>query len=346
MKYDVVIATLNRVKALELSLPLLAAQTLPASNVIIVDATDDHDAMKRQVQEIADKCSLEVKILRSTRKNSAHQRNLGLELVTAPIVLMPDDDSLLYPNSAELMVNLYAEDTEERIGAVTAQPVESSPLLARDTGYKRTWFSRLKGRIQKYRNIYEHRCFPLPTCVYARSLMGAGAVPMCIDGTNHRLVESIGGYRMSFRTEILKRIGGFYDVLGYGIGYAIHEDTDAIMRVMNEGYLLATAQRAMIFHNVFPSRRAGGFNYGFFHFANTLLIVRRIIPANHAAWRSVSPYFLYKLLLYRSNCFNSYGRSVYNGAYTAWCHREQLLAAAPEDLESAYCRMCDRFIER
>lgn len=346
MEYDVVIATLNRVQALKMSLPLLAEQTHKPSQIIIVDATDDHESIKKQILEITQSCGLEVTIIRSSKKNLPHQRNLGLELVTAPVVLMPDDDSLMYPNTAELMVKLYEADTEGKIGAVTAQPVETSPRLEKPAAYKKSFFAKLKGRIQSYRNIYELRYFPYPTMGYTRAMIRNSKIPACIDGTNHRIVELIGGYRMSFRTEAIRKAGGFYELLGYGIGYATYEDYEAVLRVMNHGYLLATAQNARIFHNIFPSRRAGGFNYGFSQFANSLLICRRIIPEGHEGWRTVFPYFYYKLFLYRLNCFNQYNREVYKGASTAWKHRKRLLDAPPEKLEDAFRELCDQFIKR
>lgn len=346
MEYDVVIATLNRVQALKMSLPLLAEQTHKPSKIIIVDATDDHESIKKQILEITQSCGLEVTIIRSSKKNLPHQRNLGLELVTAPVVLMPDDDSLLYPDTAELMVRLYELDTECRIGAVTAQPVESSPKMSKPAAYKKSLFASLKGHVQNFRNIYEHKYFPYPTSGYAKALIKAAKIPDCIDGTNHRIVELIGGYRMSFRTEAIRKAGGFYELLGYGIGYATYEDYEAVMRVMNHGYLLATAQNARIFHNIFPSRRAGGFNYGFSQFANSMLIAKRIIPAGHEGWRTVMPFFRYKLMLYRLNCLNQYNRDVYQGAMAAWKNRALLLDAAPENIESVFRDLCDRYIRK
>ena len=52
MTYDVVIATRNRPEALRLSIPLILKQGRPPTKLIIVDASDDHQLIRKTIKEV------------------------------------------------------------------------------------------------------------------------------------------------------------------------------------------------------------------------------------------------------------------------------------------------------
>ena len=137
----------------------------------------------------------------------------------------------------------------------------------------------------------------------------------------------------------------FDEVMGYGIGYALHEDMELSMRLQREGFLLVGAELAPVFHDVHPSRRAGGFAYGYCWIANYLYACRRNIPQDSRVWRRDLPAFIrYKLALYRGRSLvrrEDYYTDVWMGARTAWGDRLRLMDVAPDEAPAAYRELCD-----
>src|SRR6201986_4503415 len=108
MSYDCVIATRNRLKALRMSIPLILKQDILPERLIIVDASDEHDSVKTEVHEISEQLGFKNTLLvRSDSPNSARQRNIGLQLVEAPVVMFPDDDSMWHGGFAANVLKIY-----------------------------------------------------------------------------------------------------------------------------------------------------------------------------------------------------------------------------------------------
>ena len=85
-----------------------------------------------------------------------------------------------------------------------------------------------KGALQPYRNYIENRFFPNPF-----GLIGVATWTdniAVVDDMNSKRVPHIRGFRMSFRTDAVRQVG-FDETLGYGVGYAYHEDLDVSLRV-------------------------------------------------------------------------------------------------------------------
>jgi hypothetical protein len=55
MQYDCVIATKNRLNALRMSIPLILKQDVLPARLIVVDASDDHDAVKTEVTQMSER---------------------------------------------------------------------------------------------------------------------------------------------------------------------------------------------------------------------------------------------------------------------------------------------------
>ncbi|WP_294330058.1 glycosyltransferase family A protein [uncultured Sphingomonas sp.] len=345
MKYDVVISTLNRAEALKASLLLLEAQSAPPSNIIIVDASDDHEAIKAVVEPAINRDRFNYRWVPSTVKNLPYQRNTGIQYVENEIVFMPDDDSMFYQHSAEEILTAYRLDTEGRVGGVSGHHARSAPgeaILA----YKRSGLRAFKELIQPYRNKAEAYIAPKPFTTFAREQWKAqGPFPSFIDGKRFVATETMGGYLMTLRTEVAKTLR-FNDVLGYGIGYGLHEDMDIGLRIQRDGKLLVAAVEAPIYHNFFPSKRAAGFNYGFCHIANYAYVCCSVMPKSSKAYQQFARYAQYKLMLYRLAATDDFGKDVLRGARVGWESAKELAAATPETLDDVYRSLCDRFIER
>lgn len=343
MRYDVVIPTLNRPDTLRQCLALIEAQSVLPARVIIIDASDDHDNVKSKVlagrsQEI------EYVFLRSPRKNAAFQRNYGLPHVVSDIALFPDDDAMLFPGTAAEILSAYQLDTKGQVAGVSGIAAVRHPLA----GAEQLERSRaLKDRIEPVRNQLENRFMPKPFNSYPQSLWKQRDIPSWIDDDRYALIEMTGGLG-SLRAELVKA-QGFDDTLGYGIGYALHEDQELSMRLQTAGFVLVGARRAPIFHDAHPSKRAGGFNYGFCWFANYLYACRKNMPVDHPSYaRHLSRFLQYKLFLYRARAIatqDQYNRDVLEGARKAWERRADLLTAERSDLAEAYKRLCDECLQ-
>src|SRR4029077_14637553 len=120
MSYECVIAMRNRLNALKTSIPLILKQDVPPDRLIIVDASDDHDTVKTEIPELSERLGYKNTIvLNSDSVNSARQRNIGVQFVEAPVVMMPDDDSMWYGGFATSVLKIYEGDVHRQVGGVT-----------------------------------------------------------------------------------------------------------------------------------------------------------------------------------------------------------------------------------
>lgn len=334
--YAIVVATRNRIEALRVSIPLFLRQTRLPRRILIVDSSDDHASVQILCDEISRTAAVPIEVFQSDRANSAYQRNLGLDLVTEEIIIYPDDDSFWYPDTAERMLAVYERDTRGLIGGVTGIETSVSPVASGKDVPRKTRRLIQKPNISRYRDRIEGRFFPQPFNVYGQDRIAAlGPVV----GSGEIFVETMGGYRMSFRTEVIRPLR-FDDALGAKVGYALHEDKDLSLRVLRAGYLLAAAPGARVFHNVHPGKRAKGFAYGFCHIMNYIYISRKVFEENSMSMRSVKPYCRYKIFLYSLKRSNEYDKDVYLGAKAAMESYDLVMSTSLDKVSEVYSAIC------
>lgn len=342
MNYDALIATRNRPNALQMSIPLMLNQDHRPSKLVIVDASDDHNAVRDVIVGAAREAKFEnVVVLRSEKRNSAYQRNLGLSHVESPIVAIPDDDSLWHPGFGAALVSAYAADVAGVVGGVTATPVLNSPLSKSAETYRKNNAARLKSRMQSLRNSLEERFLPEPFNLYAQSLWQDD--PAWMDGVRFSRVETMAGFRMSFRTDVIRSIS-FDETLGYGAGYSQHEDSDVSLRIQKAGYILAATSDARVFHHVFPGARASGWSYGFCQIANYLYVCAKLFDNKSPMYSALQNYMRYKIFLYSLKRRETFWKDVHRGAKTALSLRGKLFGADRAALADVYMGMCDDHI--
>jgi glycosyltransferase involved in cell wall biosynthesis len=344
MSYDCVIGTRNRLNALRMSVPLILKQDTLPGRLIIADASDDHESVRNEVHEISKQFHFNNTIvIKSDAPNSARQRNIGLQFVEAPVVMFPDDDSMWYQGFASQVLRIYESDVRRQVGGVSGVGVLAPPPELEQPAYGKSGFASAKGALQPYRNHIENRFFPHPFGLIAAATW-AGDIDV-VDGINSRRIPHITGFRMSFRTDAIREVG-FDEILGYGVGYAYHEDLDASLRLERLGYALVSAEGAKVCHYAFPGRRAGGYNYGFSAIANCAYVCRKTIGGDTQIYPFLERYLKYKLSLYASRAYSSHGREVLQGAFVAWRHRSRLLDADEGGVRDAYKALCDQYIKR
>jgi glycosyltransferase involved in cell wall biosynthesis len=343
MPYDCVIATKNRLDALRMSLPLILNQDVLPERLIIVDASADHDAVRTTINNICEQlCFKNTIVTKSDASNSARQRNIGLQLVKAPVVMFPDDDAMWYDGFANNVLKVYDADVRRQVGGVTGAPVPAPPQDFAPPTYKKSPFASAKGALQPYRNYIEDHFFPHPFGLIAAATWTNNID--VVDDINTRRVPHITGFRMSFRTDAIRQVE-FDETLGYGAGYAYHEDLDVSLRLERLGYALVSAEHAKVCHYSFPGKRGNGYDYGFCVIANCAYVCRKTIGRDTQIYPVLERYLKYKLALFATRFSSDHGREVFRGALDAWRNRTRLLEANEERLAEEYKALCDQYIK-
>ncbi len=343
LDYAVVVATRNRLDMLTATLPLFIDQSRLAARVIVVDRSDDHESVVQLCQRLAEDAPMPLEVFYGREANLPSQRNQGLEYVQEPVVIYPDDDSFWHSDTAEEWLRVYEADTNERYGAVSATDVYVIPGQSDgQVPVRRIRLTNLP-QIMALRNRLESWLVPQPFNLYGMERIAELAPAAKADGLRHPIVASIGGYRMSFRTDVAKRLK-FDSTLGSKVGYGVHEDKDMGLRVLQSGKLIAAAPDARVFHNVAPGKRANGFSYGFFHIFNYMYICRKVFDTESRPFRLLRRYLSYKLLLYGVRRTDAYDRDVYRGAKAAMAEWDVLMSTSRENLTDRYAEISARNI--
>jgi glycosyltransferase involved in cell wall biosynthesis len=340
--YSTIIATRNRPDALALSLPLLLAQTRQPEMVLVVDSSDDPRPNAELVARLAAGAKVPL-----THRTSAPglplQRNLGLVGVTSDVTLFPDDDSLLYPDAMEHVMRIYDLDTAGLVGGVRTAEARSAPpgvlntpaRAAASPAYKMRTTDRVKALISRRRYALEAKFFPEPFAVIgARMTARIGDMPAGLQSEAAVTIPWMTGFRMSFRTSLIQA-RGFNENLGR---YALFEDIDASLGILQGGHLLIGAPKAKIFHHKAPERRANGATIGAMHVLNRAYVVARTGETDPATRRMTRRYLAYKIAQYASGVMSGFGRDRLAGARAAYRGTTEILTAPPERLDATYLR--------
>lgn len=328
MEYDVVIATRNRPDALRLSIPLMLGQSRPPARVVIVDSSDDHDAVREAVEGARGDSGVPVDLLES-EAGSSHQRNVGVALASAPVVMFPDDDSLWRDNVAEAIMRVYERD--DRVAAVCAAETPEPPPDVIKTTYEMTFKDKLKQRLAHTRARVERALAPDPFVLFGREFWSEH--PAWLAEENAVLVEWMTGFRMSFRRDLIERVR-FCETLGR---YALFEDVEASYAAWREG-LVVGARDAQVYHHKTPGSRAGAKRLGAAQLLNRAYIIARHADDPKRWEKRVSRYARYKALQYRVGG----GGERLIGARRAIAEIPAIMNAPRDDLDRTYSDAYER----
>lgn len=131
------VATLNRIDMLEHCVACALSQTWPPTEIVIVDASENwQDNRDRIAVLTSDAVSL--RYLPAPLRSSTVQRNIGIEACTADICMLIDDDSLMHPDCAEIIMRAYTADKEGEILGIAGVP-GPSPLSIKDVARKESF---------------------------------------------------------------------------------------------------------------------------------------------------------------------------------------------------------------
>lgn len=334
LDYSIVIATRNRPAALRLSIPMMLGQSRPPVQLIVVDSSDDHPATVTAVNESVGDHPVELIILQ-TERGLTRQRNLGLKHVTTPVVFFPDDDSIWFPGVAQAQMEVYEKDEEERIAAVCAAESPTPPPTWQPGGpmaYQMRASHRFQQRIAATRSMVENFFFPDPAKLVGRSFWPAsGELPDWFFDNDVVLVEWMTGFRMSFRTSVIRNVGFDENFTRY----SLFEDIDASFSAWRYGWVVG-ARKARVFHYRSPENRDQGRRLGAEQLLNKAYVVAKHTPLTHTARRKLRKFACYKILQYRLGARNQFGRERFEGARAAFAPLNNLSRHQGSELSSAY----------
>lgn len=332
LKYSIAIATRNRAKALALSIPRMVRQSLPPSQIVVSDSSDDHGEIRETVLSALGNCGIDTEIVQAPR-GAVIQRNVALRLVKHPIVLFPDDDSIWFEDTARHIVAVYDADPTSRISAVCGAESFQPPddFEGVKTSYKMKPSDRLRRKVALLRLRFEKYIARDPAAVLGEAL-SRGFQPSSWESENDVVpVPWMTGFRMSFRTEYVRRFG-FNENLR---DYSLFEDIDASIAAWKLGGVVA-ARNARVFHYKSPERRGDGWTLGVTQLLNKAYLVIRHTPTGHPARASVLPFARFKLAQYLAGIRSDFGRLRLRGASAAYSKLGAFLRVSPEHADESY----------
>jgi len=177
---------------------------------IVVDSysTDDTKKVKEQYP---------IRFVSIREKSMVKARNVGYTLAQGDIVAFLDDDVMVHPQWSEYLLKAYET---AQIGGVGGR------VIPYDTP---------RNSYQKVKTTSVGKVF--------RTGLVVGNYDMPLDSPV--TVDSLIGCNMSFRKEVMKKVGSFDE--NYA-GNCFRDDTDYCLRVKKEGYKLLYQPKALVWH--------------------------------------------------------------------------------------------------
>jgi glycosyltransferase involved in cell wall biosynthesis len=338
--YSAVIVTRNRPEALRLSLPLLLDQSRLPGEILVIDSSDDQSQNQALVAGLALQTSIPLRHI-SSLMGMTVQRNVGLKLVSHPVVFFPDDDSLVLPGAMEEIMTIYDLDRDGLIGGVCSAESKTAPvgvLEQQTAAYQMRLSDRIKARVARTRFALERAVFPDPFYACAeRKYRALPKEPDWLAANNAILVPYMTGFRMSFRTELIRR-RGFTEELGR---YALCEDIDAGFDILRS-HLLVGARKAQIYHHKAPDRRANGRAMGAMHILNRAYVLALAGEADQKMLAAMRRFSRYKILQYMVGARSGFGKDRLAGARHAYRVMPALFGAPADQLNRIYLDLRER----
>lgn len=207
---SIVINTLNRGKVLGDTLASLKGLVYPRFEIVVVNGPS-----KDNTAEVLSAWDGVIKLETCAEANLSMSRNVGIEAAAGEIVAFIDDDASPHPHWLNELVRPYADPKVGGVGGFTID----------NTGV----------RFQARKTI----CDRFGNASYVSPFFDER--PLCFPGTPY--YPSLLGTNSSFRRSVLAEIGGFDHMYAY-----LLDETDVCLRVVDAGYHIHYAPRALVFH--------------------------------------------------------------------------------------------------
>lgn len=278
LRTSVIICTRNRTEDLLLMLASLKEQTVPPTEIIIIDSSTTPVTENESVSALWNAAQFASHLLyKHTRPSLTYQRNQGVKVATGEVLYFFDDDVVLSPHYLEEMNETFIAHPSYAGGMGTVTPLAP---------YK-PWVNILRALFFLQRN-YSHGNFT-----------ASGMSTHAYGDPHFKHVEVLGGCCMAYRSVVFKKYS-FDETLEY---YGYMEDCDFSYRV-SRSWTLFYNPRAVLEHRQSPLGRDAVIDNKAMFIANyTYLFFKNFYPTN--SWRilayawSILGLFLEALLILR-----------------------------------------------
>lgn len=248
---SVVIPTCGRSALLGRSLDSLAALDYPRYEVVVVDNAPHDPGTARLVAERAAH-DARVRYTSQSRAGVTHARNRGLAEARGEIVAFADDDVVMDPQWLRALVDGFTDsDVAGVTGHVLARELDTPAQIWVEQyggfgkGCQRRRFDRAGFETVEGGNARRVAAAPGSLYPYLPGMYGTGA-------------------NMAFRTDVLRRLGGFDPLLGSRAAVGTGEDIDILMRLILGGHVLVYEPAAIVWHS--HRRETGALRRSVYHY--------------------------------------------------------------------------------
>lgn len=279
--WGLLIATKDRLDALEVCVGQALAQTRPPQEIIVVDASADWETHRDRIAGIVSAHpQMRFVYMAAVLPSLTVQRNQALDVAQAAIVFMIDDDSFLYSDCAARIMALYEADTDGVVGGIQATLSEDLPPgTALSQARKATGGGGTPSKVRR-KGLFEHVGYLLRRHVFLMGMAdlfipyGPGLIhrplPQNMAPEQVRATTLFHGCRMTYRRHVIAQ-SRFDDLLRY---YCPGEDLDASYRVSLTHHLL-TARQAQLHHYTVSAGRIDRYRTTVLSVVNQAVLVAR-----------------------------------------------------------------------
>jgi GT2 family glycosyltransferase len=283
------VATYNRHDVLARACALALGQSVPPAEIVVTDASADWEEGRRRIGRVLERAA-EAGVSRprlsyekASRPSLPAQRNESIARSSADVLFLLDDDTLMFPDTAERVLEVYARDVDGVVQAVTTRNTPETPddppwsPASDETDAVR---AAPKPDMKNAVSLPKRARHPLALAL--RRVLRADErfvpydpeprvhpVPASLEGLDLRSWKMAAGYHLTARREAVLREPFEARLKGYSPG----EDSDATYRLTRHGPILHRPD-ARIHHIEAPGARFGQFRRTALGALNSLLLHR------------------------------------------------------------------------
>lgn len=271
LTWGLTIATKDRIEELCICVEKALEQTRPVHEIIVVDASKAWEDNAARVRSIVGSQTSLIYVP-ADLPSLPEQRNQAVALAQSDIVFMIDDDSFMFSDCAEKIMEVYEADIDSKIAGVQATLSSDMPgevnLFAAQAEAKSGEIMRKNNFRWIMRTIFlmgSEKIF-IP---YNRSYPDH-SIPDAVKVFDIRPERLFHGARMTFRREVIRGVK-FESLLRF---YAPFEDLDASHRASHHGALVAV-ENAYLYHHMSTTNRMKRFSLTWLSMLNHAVLLKR-----------------------------------------------------------------------
>lgn len=228
----IIIPTLNRPLDLSRCLTSILKQTVLPDQVVVVD---DGESDVASIAARFEGTSVQFVYVKKRFRGLCRSRNEGLDHATGAIVVFLDDDTELFPEYIEGFLEVFAGDTERRIGGVSGwvARVRDGKQVPNETKRTAEWWLM--------------RAFLLTPGQGGR-MLPSGFRASLMNPRGHQPVDFLQGGNMALRREVFDEFR-FDEALDRTGGYSLGEDVIFSYAVGRKWKLVAVERSKMLHYH-------------------------------------------------------------------------------------------------